>query len=144
MRHISSSSSAGLRQPAGHLADGSSVQTHSAGPLYPFVVRAHDIAPVRYWEVIGPGINIDGRPMALRFCDEGSASAAAAELVQARVTHAAYSRAFSAGLALLSPRQAMAACEDLTYSSPQASPDERVRSLVKLAAYTGEADLVDY
>ncbi len=41
----------------GHMADGSSVQKHSAGPLYPYVVQVRDAADGGYiWEIIGPGI----------------------------------------------------------------------------------------
>jgi hypothetical protein len=42
----------------GHLADGSSVQKHSAGPVYPFIVfaREGDAESGLVWCVIGPGI----------------------------------------------------------------------------------------
>lgn len=42
----------------GHLADGSSVQKHSAGPVYPFIVfnrEGDDETGIR-WCVMGPGI----------------------------------------------------------------------------------------
>ena len=41
----------------GHLPDGSSVQRHSAGPLYPAVlgVQDHDFGRLRSWFVIYPG-----------------------------------------------------------------------------------------
>ena len=39
----------------GHHSDGSSVQKHSAGADYPFVVYARGNVP--HWEVIGPGID---------------------------------------------------------------------------------------
>lgn len=40
----------------GHLADGSSVQRHSAGPVYPFVVYGRTVAGEMHWEVQGPGV----------------------------------------------------------------------------------------
>ncbi len=40
----------------GHLPDGSSVQAHSAGPNYPFVVYGRTVAGVMHWEVLGPGV----------------------------------------------------------------------------------------
>lgn len=39
----------------GHLPDGSSVQRHSAGPLYPAVIGVHDKPTGREWFVIYPG-----------------------------------------------------------------------------------------
>ena len=45
---------------AGHLGDGSSVQAHSAGGLYPFVVYAKEDPHADLglsWHVIGPGID---------------------------------------------------------------------------------------
>lgn len=44
----------------GHLSDGSSVQKHSAGPLYPYVlgVKEYQFEPgvfTRTWIAIGPG-----------------------------------------------------------------------------------------
>lgn len=41
----------------GHLSDGSSVQRHSAGPLYPAVigVQERDFGATRSWFVIYPG-----------------------------------------------------------------------------------------
>lgn len=41
----------------GHLADGSSVQKHSAGGLYPLVVAVRDTDRGRRYELIGPGID---------------------------------------------------------------------------------------
>lgn len=42
----------------GHLADGSSVQKHSAGPLYPFIVFVREGGEDGYrWCVMGPGID---------------------------------------------------------------------------------------
>ena len=38
----------------GHLADGSSVQRHSAGPIYPYVIAAQQRGDVLEWGVIGP------------------------------------------------------------------------------------------
>lgn len=40
----------------GHLPDGSSVQAHSAGPVYPFVVYGRTVNGTMYWEVLGPGV----------------------------------------------------------------------------------------
>lgn len=40
----------------GHLPDGSSVQRHSAGPLYPYVVVCRDSADGLVYSLIGPGI----------------------------------------------------------------------------------------
>lgn len=40
----------------GHLADGSSVQKHSAGPVYPYVVYGRTINGEMHWEVLGPGV----------------------------------------------------------------------------------------
>jgi hypothetical protein len=46
-------------QYQGHLADGSSVQKHSAGGLYPFVLYAKETATGIRWGVITPaGIKI--------------------------------------------------------------------------------------
>lgn len=44
----------------GHLSDGSSVQKHSAGPLYPYVlaIKEYQFEPgvfTRTWIAIGPG-----------------------------------------------------------------------------------------
>ena len=41
---------------AGHLADGSSVQRHSAGPLYPNVLFVQETPTGRQWGVIGPKV----------------------------------------------------------------------------------------
>ena len=41
----------------GHLPDGSSVQRHSAGGLYPYVVYAREVACATVWGVMTP----DGR-----------------------------------------------------------------------------------
>lgn len=40
----------------GHLPDGSSVQAHSAGPVYPYVVYGRTIHGTMHWEVLGPGV----------------------------------------------------------------------------------------
>jgi len=48
------------RAYAGHLGDGSGVQAHSAGGLYPYVIFAKENPHSdlgRSWHVIGPGIN---------------------------------------------------------------------------------------
>lgn len=39
---------------AGHHADGSSVQKHSAGPLYPYVIFAKQAGQVMHWGVLEP------------------------------------------------------------------------------------------
>jgi hypothetical protein len=42
----------------GHMPDGSSIQRHSAGGAYPYVVQLRDNPRGGYrWELIGPGIN---------------------------------------------------------------------------------------
>ena len=38
----------------GHLPDGSSVQRHSAGPLYPYVIAARQHGSALEWGVTGP------------------------------------------------------------------------------------------
>jgi len=43
----------------GHLADGSSVQKHSAGGLYPYVVAVRDTDHGRRYELLGPGIDTE-------------------------------------------------------------------------------------
>lgn len=63
----------------GHLSDGSSVQKHSAGPLYPFVLYIHEIEGERFWCVIGPGI--DGH---LRYREFADAESAARRLLAVR------------------------------------------------------------
>lgn len=45
----------------GHLADGSSVQKHSAGGLYPFVLYAQETARGLAWGFIGPS-GLDSGP----------------------------------------------------------------------------------
>lgn len=49
----------------GHLEDGSSVQKHSAGPAYPFVVQVverggKDGGRAKVYQIIGPGISTAG------------------------------------------------------------------------------------
>jgi len=39
----------------GHLPDGSSIQAHSAGGLYPFVLYAQGAGPALQWGYIAPG-----------------------------------------------------------------------------------------
>jgi hypothetical protein len=52
----------------GHLNDGSSVQKHSAGAIYPYVIQVRDRAPGAYWwELLGPGLRTAGRDVVLRF-----------------------------------------------------------------------------
>ena len=41
----------------GHMPDGSSIQRHSAGGLYPYVIYAQQCGPVLRWGFIAP----DGR-----------------------------------------------------------------------------------
>lgn len=41
----------------GHLPDGSSIQRHSAGPLYPYVIAARQNGEALEWGVTGPDTN---------------------------------------------------------------------------------------
>jgi hypothetical protein len=61
----------------GHLADGSSVQAHSAGAAYPYVLQLRDRPDGAgyFYELIGPGIKT-----ALRFCTAKDWDAAVARL----------------------------------------------------------------
>lgn len=68
----------------GHLADGSSIQKHSVGDIFPFVlqVRSRPEGGTRYyWELIGPGIESG---TALRFESHAQAHAAALRLLAVR------------------------------------------------------------
>lgn len=64
----------------GHHPDGSSIQNHSAGPLYPFAIQVRDNPAGGYfWELIGPGLD-----RAIRFGRSEDASRAAERLLAVR------------------------------------------------------------
>lgn len=68
----------------GHLADGSSIQKHSVGDIFPFVLQVRsrpEGGTSYYWELIGPGIESG---TALRFESHALAHAAALRLLAVR------------------------------------------------------------
>lgn len=69
----------------GHLNDGSSVQKHSAGAIYPYVIQIRDRAPGAYWwELLGPGLRLAGRDVVLRFESYEAVHQAAERLLAVR------------------------------------------------------------
>jgi hypothetical protein len=63
----------------GHHPDGSSIQKHSAGGGYPYVLGMREVEGERYWLVIGPGIEGE-----LRFVTHGAAEKAIGRLQAVR------------------------------------------------------------
>ncbi len=63
----------------GHHPDGSSIQKHSAGGGYPYVLGMREVEGQRYWLVIGPGIEGE-----LRFVTHGAADHAIGRLLAVR------------------------------------------------------------
>lgn len=124
----------------GHLPDGSSVQRHSAGGAYPFVVFARENdGRALLWGVLGPGI--DGE---LTFADYDDATTVAAQLKACRDSADAWSfnverlvHTSFGGQRHLSMVDAMRAIPAQHFGGrcafEQLSMTERVRALVLLA-----------
>lgn len=69
----------------GHMPDGSSIQRHSAGGAYPYVVQVRDNPAGGYWwELIGPGIDNLKPGAALRFGSQDDLDAAVRRLLAVR------------------------------------------------------------
>lgn len=124
----------------GHHQDGSSIQKHSAGGAYPYVLVLRDGPTCTYWELIGPGI--DG---ALRFSSSGRWDDAVRAILAVRENEDAWAFQLERlqlvfGQKLM-PMQAAAerlaggrAPEIKSAKYASMSRVERVRSLLKLGA----------